>query len=173
MENTIEKALLTDTEKERLARLYGYNIINNHEQSGTFKHVASMAARIFNVPMACVNFVDGKSVLIEASVGVNNLSEVDREISLCSLAILKDEVTVFENAKEELCLLLNPFVHSELGIQFYAAAPLKTLDGFNIGTVIIAGKEPRVFSKDDEQMLEGLAAIVMEELEERKALSSQ
>lgn len=167
MENTIEETLLTHKETERLARLYSYNIISNYEQSGSFKHIASMAAHIFNMPIALVNFVDEKTVLTEAHVGMD-VCELDRAISICSLAILKDEVTVFENAKEEFCLLSNPLVHGNFGLEFYAGAPLKTPDGYNIGAVAIADKKPRSFSKEDEQMLEGLAAIVMEELEERK-----
>lgn len=166
MENTLEKPSLADKEKERLARLYGYNSINSYKQSGNFKHVASMAAHIFNVPIAVVNFVGEASVLIESSVGMD-AGEFDREISLCSLAILEDEATVFENAREEPCLLANPIVHGDFGLRFYAATPIKTADGYNIGVVAIADKKPRVFSKEKGKLLKALAAIVMKELEER------
>lgn len=163
---------VAENEKERLAKLYGYNIIQEYDKRGTFQHVVSMAARIFEVPMAFVSFVDEKKILAEASVGLNGIVEVDREISLCSMAILKDEVTVFENARQEPCLATNPFAHGEFGLQFYAGAPLKTPDGYKIGVVAVADRRPRTFSKEDEQILEGLAAIVMEELEERLKESS-
>ena len=166
MKNTFEAQIIPANEKERLAKLYSCNIIKIYEQSGTFKHIARMVAHIFKVQIAIVNFVDEKSVITEASVGTESGVRVPREISLCSLAILQDEVTVFENAKEEPCLLSNPMVHGDFGLQFYAGAPLITADGFKIGVIAIVDKTPRKFSKDEEQILKDLAAIVMEELEE-------
>jgi GAF domain-containing protein len=54
----------------------------------------------------------------------------------------------------------------DFGLQFYAAAPLTTSDGFKIGAVCIVDKVPRVFSESDQEMLQSLAAIVMDEIEE-------
>lgn len=173
METILEKPSVPQSENERLAKLYGYKILDNHEKTGTFQHVVSMAARIFHVPVALVSFVDETRATTEANVGMEGISEISREISLCSLAILKNGVTVFENAREELCLLSNPIIYGDFGLQFYAGAPLKTPDGFNIGVIAIADKKPRTFSKDEEKLLEGLASVVMEELEERMAVSNQ
>lgn len=170
MENKFKREDLPENEQERLKKLYGYNAIDSYELSGTFQHVASTAARIFNVPIAFVNFVDKDSILIKASVGVDGHSSIAREIGLCSLAVLRDEVTFFKDARTEQCLAANPLVHGDFGLQFYAGAPVKTQDGFNIGVVAIADKQPREFSKEDEQMLESLAALVMDELEERSSL---
>mgnify|MGYP003575487720 CR=1 FL=1 len=170
MSNFLGKPYIPDSEKERLEKLKSYYALDNFEQSGTFQHVAIMAARIFEVPMAFVNFVDEQSILIKASVGYSGVSEVKRELGLCSLAILKDEVTVFENAKREPSFLTNPLVHGEFGLEFYAGAALKTPDGFNIGVIGIADKKPREFSKSEEQLLAGLAACIIDELEERQTL---
>lgn len=173
MDSILDSTVPENTEQERLQKLYSYNVLDTYGKTGTFQHVAGMAARIFNVPIAVVNFVDEKRVVAEGSVGIEGVSEFSREISLCSLAILQDQVTVFKNAKEEPCLLSNPAVHGEFGLQFYAGAPLKTPDGYKIGTVAIADKKPREFSKMDAELLEGLGAVVMEELEERLAFISR
>ncbi|HEY4650666.1 MAG TPA: GAF domain-containing protein [Pontibacter sp.] len=162
---------LPDNEAQRLAKLRIYNIAE-YEQSGAFQHVATMAARIFKVPIAFVNFVESKSVLINASVGITGLAEVKRELGLCSLAVLQDEVTVIKNTRDVEELLANPLI-ADFGLQFYAGAPVKTPDGLNIGVVAIADKRPREFTAEDEKILEGLAAVVMEELEERLAHRSK
>lgn len=172
METLIASRHGLDHEKERLARLHGYNIVNNCNRSDTFQHVVTLTANIFEVPMALVNFVGQQVIFTESSIGVEGVREVDRAISICSRAILQDEVTVFENAREDHCLKENPFVHGEFGLQFYAAAPLKTPDGFNIGVLVIVDRKPRAFSKEDKIMLEGLAALIMDELEERRLMSS-
>lgn len=155
-------------EEERLAKLLGYNISSSYDQSGSFQHVAAMAARIFNVPMAFVNFVDEENVLTKANIGLEGTHVVSRKIGLCSMAILKDEVTVFKDTQKIECLSENPFVHGGAGILFYAGAPIKTSDGFTIGIVGIADRKTREFSKENEKTLEGLATIVIDELEIRQ-----
>jgi GAF domain-containing protein len=153
-------------ERMRLEKLYGYSAIDDYELSGTFKHVASLAARIFDVPLAFVNFVDRENVLIKASIGADGVESISREIGLCSLAIQQEEVTVIKNAKLDPLFFSNPIVHGDFGMQFYAGAPIRTPDGFNIGVVAVADRKPRHFTKEQEQLLEELASLVMEELEE-------
>jgi signal transduction histidine kinase len=58
-------------------------------------------------------------------------------------------------------------VTGSFGLQFYAGAPIITLDGYNIGTVCIVDKMPRSFSEKEKSMLQDLAGIVMDELEVR------
>lgn len=165
MDNTFGIPILPDNEHERLKKLHGLHVLDNYEENGTFKHIAAIASRMFEVPIALVNFVDKDYVITKASVGMDDVSNVSRGISLCSLAILRTDVTVFENAREQPCLLANPLVMGEFGLQFYAAAPLITSDGYNIGAVCILDKEPREFSQSDQKMLESLAAIVMNDVE--------
>jgi GAF domain-containing protein len=45
--------------------------------------------------------------------------------------------------------------------------PLRTRDGYNLGTLCILDREPRPFSGEDIKALEDLAALVMEDLELR------
>lgn len=163
--NTFGIPIIPDNEEERLAKLHSLNILDSYEENGTFKHVAAIASRMFNVPIALVNLVDRDFVVTKAQSGMDGITQVERGISLCSLSILRSDVTVFENAREEPCLLANPMVIGEFGLQFYAAAPLITKDGFNIGAVCIVDKETREFPESDQKMLESLAAAVMEEIE--------
>lgn len=58
-----------------------------------------MAARMFDVPIALVDFVERDYVVTKARVGLEG--EVSRGVSLCSLAVLRSDVTVFENAQQE------------------------------------------------------------------------
>jgi sigma-B regulation protein RsbU (phosphoserine phosphatase) len=58
-------------------------------------------------------------------------------------------------------------VAGELGLRFYAGAPLTTHDGFNLGTLCVIDDAPREFSAEDAEMLEELAGVVMDELELR------
>lgn len=63
----------------------------------------------------------------------------------------------------------NPLVRGELGVRFYAAAPITTPDGYRLGTINVIDTEPREVTEQETQTLRDLAAIVMDELELRLA----
>jgi GAF domain-containing protein len=158
--------LIPENEEERLAKLQEYEIIDTPKE-GAFNHIAAMAAHMFNIPIALISLVDADRVWFKANVGMEGVKSVPRGESLCSLAILNDGPTVFQDAIKEPCLLANPLVSGNFGLRFYAGAPLVTADGLNIGTLCIVDKEPREFSDADRKMLVNLASIVMDEIELR------
>ena len=51
------------------------------------------------------------------------------------------------------------------GIRFYAAAPLRSHDGFNLGTVWVLDQKPRDLGPGEAEMLLGLAALAMNQME--------
>lgn len=165
MENTFGIPIIPDNEEERLEKLNSLPFVNTHQEEGEFKHIAAMAARMFDVPIALVNMVDRDFVITKASAGLQAAPPVPRGTSLCSLAILKKEITVFEDALQEPCLLANPMVTGQFGLRFYAAAPLTTRDGFPIGALCLVDKQPRQFSETDQKILASLASIIMDNIE--------
>jgi len=166
MENTFGINIIPDNDEQRIAALRRYQILDTPPE-GAFDNVARLATQIFKVPISLVSLVDAEQVYFKANIGMGQAKVTSRGVSLCSLAVLKQEVTVFENAPEEPCLLVNPNVAGSFGLKFYAGAPLTTYDGFRIGTLCVIDKTPRPFTKDDEAILEGLAKIVMDEIELR------
>ncbi|MBF8963160.1 GAF domain-containing protein [Pontibacter sp. FD36] len=167
MKNTfIGVNLIPQNEEERLLKLQEYEILDTPPE-GAFNHIAAMAARMFNVPIALVALVDSERVWFKANVGMEDVENVSRGVSLCSLAILNDGPTVFPDAVNEPCLLANPLVTGNFGLRFYAGAPLRTSDGHNLGTLCIVDKQSREFSEADQKVLGQLASIVMDEIELR------
>ena len=166
MKNTFGKVIIPENDEERLNALAKFKILNTPPEEN-FNHIANMVARIFNVPVALISFVGKEEVFFKANFGYANQT-ASRGVSLCALAILEDAVTVFEDALKEPCLLANPLVQGDFGLQFYAGAPLKTEDGFNIGTLCILDFKQRFFSTDQTKLLKDFAIIIMELLNFRK-----
>ena len=167
MNNTFGIPIIPDSEAERLTRLKALQILDTPAQK-SFDNVAAIAAQMFNVPIALVSFVDSDRVWFKANVGMEDTTEVSRGVSLCSLVILNEDITVFKNAPTEPCLLANPLVAGEFGLQFYAGAPIKTPDGYTVGSICVVDKEPRDFSDADSRVLKHLAAIVEDEIQNRQ-----
>nr|WP_251045436.1 GAF domain-containing protein [Arthrobacter sp. ISL-5] len=133
---------------------------------GAFDRITSLAARLFSVPIAIVSIVDHDRIWFKSHHGVP-VEEIGRDAGLCASAILQDDVWVIENAPEDPRTLANPLVAGEFGLKFYAGAPLKSRDGYNLGTLCILDHEPRVLDASESATLRDLAAVVMNVLELR------
>lgn len=152
-------------EVERLAAVYRYDILDT-PRDGAFDRVVRLAARHFDVPIATVTIVDQDRIWFKAAHGLT-VEEIDRAPGLCASAILQPNPYIVTDAISDPRTLNNPLVHGEMGVRFYAAAPIRTHDGYNLGTVNVISGEPRDFSAEDAETLQTLADIVASELEVR------
>jgi tRNA A-37 threonylcarbamoyl transferase component Bud32 len=152
-------------EHGRMQAVHRYRILDT-PPDGSFDRIAGLAARMFSVPVAIVSVVDHDRIWFKAHHGTD-VEQIGRDPGLCASAILQDGAWVVENAAADPRTLANPLVAGEFGLQFYAGVPLRTPDGYNLGTLCVLDREPREFSAGDTRMLEDLAAIVMNDLELR------
>ncbi|MBD2256108.1 GAF domain-containing protein [Pseudanabaena sp. FACHB-2040] len=157
-----------ENEVDRLAALRRYSILDTPPEAA-FDRITALAARLFNVPITLVSLVDESRGWFKSAYGFD-LQEVERDATICSLALLSDEVLVIPDTRQDERLACNPFVQSESGLRFYAGAPLLTQDGFNLGTLCLIDTQPRPALSDEQvSILADLAAMVMDELELRLA----
>ena len=168
MINSFGRPIIPPNDASRIASLNSFQILDT-EPEGYFNNLTRIMARCFEMPIALISLVDTDRVFFKANVGIEDKQNVSRGLSLCSLAIMEDKPTVFENALKEPCLLANPLVAGEFGLRFYAGAPITTDDGYNIGTVCVIDKQPRTFSQLDKDLLSRFAQTAMNAIEKRKA----
>lgn len=166
MENTFGRNIIPDNEEERLENLEKYKILYTKSEP-VFDQLAAVAATMLDMPLAMINFVDKDSVWTKSNQAGEIGNELERGTSLCSLAILKDQVTIFEDTLLEPFLLSNPIVAGESGIRFYAAVPITTAEGFNIGVVCVLDRVSRTFTPGDKEKLEQVARMIETEIEKR------
>lgn len=152
-------------ESERVGILHQYEILDT-PPDGTFDKFTALAAKIFNVPIAIISLVDTDRIWFKSHFGLP-INQLDKSPGLCASAILSDEIYLVEDAKNDPRCLTNPLVAGSFGLQFYAAAPLKTSEGYNLGTFCIIDKKRRHINEDQKIMLQMLADIVVEEIELR------
>ena len=163
MKNTFGISIIPQNENERLKALQNLQILE-YKVRDVFNNIAHIMAETFDVPIALISFVDSDHVFFIGNAGMPDIKSNSRDISLCSLAIQNDGVTVFEDALKEQCLLSNPLIAGKFGLKFYAGAPLTTKEGYNIGTVCIIDKESRNFPENKKQLLQRFATMVMHEI---------
>src|SRR5579862_7998333 len=151
-------------EAERLNALRRYQILDTPPEPA-FDRIAEMAANFFHVPMAGVSLVDEDRVWFKSRVGIN-VTQTARDAGLCSSAMLSQGVYHLSDAAHDQRALRHSFV-ADLGIRFYAAAPLRNHEGFNLGTVWVLDQQPRELASGEAEMLRALAALAMNQMELR------
>jgi GAF domain-containing protein len=136
---------------------------------GSFERIARMAAKIFATPMATVSIVDEDRVWFLATQGLAGVTEIGIEPGLCTSAIHEPGPYVVNDASADPRTAHHPLVVSDLGVRFYAAAPI-TVDGHALGTVnVLDRKRHRRVTGTQTALLADLADTVAELLQVRLA----
>ncbi len=162
---TMTSAVVSAAEPARIEAVRRYNILDT-PPDGAFDRVTALAAAILRAPISIVSIVDTDRIWFKSHHGLD-AQETTRDLGLCASAILQDEPWLVSDAATDPRALANPLVAGEMGLRFYAGVPLKTQDGFNLGTLCVIGMEPRTLTDGEVEILENLAAIVVDELELR------
>lgn len=158
------KPTIPENEAERLNALRRYQILDTPPEPA-FDRIAEMAANFFQVPMAGVSLVDEDRVWFKSRVGID-AHQTARDAGLCSTAMLSQGVFHLRDATHDERATAHSLVH-DLGIRFYAGAPLRTEQGLNLGTVWVIDQKPRELASGEEETLRLLAALAMNQMELR------
>ena len=137
----------------------------------SFNRIVRLACAATEAPVGLISFVDDARQWFKARQGLD-AAETPREYAFCAHAIQNDDVMVVEDATCDPRFSDNPLVTCDNGIRFYAGAPLKTREGFNLGTLCVIDHVPRSIAARDRALLQDMAALVVNELELRKRLGT-
>ncbi|NKB58184.1 MAG: diguanylate cyclase [Alphaproteobacteria bacterium] len=164
------EALKTDDDEGRVRALERYEVLDTDEEE-PFENVVKLVQQALKVPMCAVSLLDRQRQWFKARRGLG-VRETPRDISFCTHAIQQADAFIVSDAAEHPIFKGNPLVTGEPHIRAYAGIPLKTPDGYNLGSLCAIDDVPRDFQPHEISMLESFAKIVMEELELRQIASS-
>jgi len=155
----------TPNEKERLTKLYSYEILDTPNEE-EFDRIARLVATICGTRQANISLVDKDRQWFKA---IHNMTdkETPRDLAFCAHTILDDQVFIIPNALEDERFHDNPLVTKDKGVRFYAGMPLITPEGYRIGSLCAIDTEPRTLSQDQIDALEILSTHVVNHLELR------
>jgi GAF domain-containing protein len=156
----------TSHELQRLAAVRRYELVDQPLEDA-YDRIAFVAATIFDTPIASVSLVEKDRIWLAACEGLPGIRQLGPEPGLCASAIAQDDVYIVNDASADPRTLNHPLVRGDLGLRFYAGAPIRTHDGYRLGTVNVIDKRPRETTPRQVKALEHLAAVVSDELELR------
>ncbi len=158
-------------ELDRLDAVRRYDILDT-PRDGAFDRVTRLAARICGTPISTLTIVDTDRIWFKSTHGIE-VEQIARDPGLCASAVLQLEPYVVTDAQVDPRTLDNPLVRGDLGLRFYAAVPLTTSGGHNLGTLNVIDVAPRELTDGQLESLRDLAGIVMDELELRLEARAQ
>lgn len=127
---------------------------------------------VFQTKCVIISLVNGENVILKAHTGYEEMFETDirvnepRETALSSHAILQqnDEPLVSLDITKDWRFSKNPSFSPKA--RFYAAAPIRTYNGYNIGALALIDSQPRTeFTPRQRHTLKEFASIVLREME--------
>lgn len=154
-------------EEKRIKALQRYHIIDTPPDR-SFDRLTKLAANLLKVPVAIISLVDTDRIWFKSRYGIE-IQQISRNESLCGSVILSNDLYLVENATTDSRTLNNSLVTGDFGLRFYAAVPLRTSDGFNLGTFCVIDKEPRTLTEEEIETLKSLRDVVMDQIELRLA----
>jgi PAS domain S-box-containing protein len=149
-------------EPQRLEALRALNLLDTPPEE-RFDRITRLAARILNVPMACVVLIDENREFFKSRYGFD-LMDVKREDSFCPYTILESKQLVVPDARADERFKNNPYVTDKPNIRFYVGDPIAAVDGSLVGALCVMDHQPRVPSAEDLAVLHDLALIAQIEL---------
>jgi PAS domain S-box-containing protein len=156
-------------EVKRLAVLRSYGILDTQPEP-VFDEITRVAALVCKAPIAVINLIEDTRQFFKAEIGLG-VRETPLDISICSHAILQNDLFVVPDTTKDPRFAYNPLVTGEPHLRFYAGALLETPEGLPLGTVCVLDYEPRPEGVTPEQAetLRALSRAVMAHLELRRS----
>ena len=160
---------IPDNDDARIKDLHSFKILDTPEEE-SFDAMTRLAARLFSVSIALVSLVDKDRQWFKSSHGLD-ADQTPRDQAFCTYAIMEPEPLIVLDATLDDRFKDNPLVTGELGIRFYAGAPLVSPDNFRLGTFCIIDTKPRDnFHGFERNNLIDFATTTVDIIEMRKRL---
>ena len=158
------RAELPSNEKQRIASLKGLDILRT-EPEERFDRITRLASTALEMPIALVSLVDEETQWFKSCIGLD-VRETSREVAFCAHAILEDKILEVPDTLLDHRFADNPLVTNAPKIRFYAGCPIKSPDGFALGTLCLIDNKPRQLDSEHRAMLIDLAGLVETEIRE-------
>ncbi len=128
--------------------------------------ITALVAWFFNAPISAICLILYDHIIVKSLYGLEK-AQTDRRPEWCAAATATDEVFCISNALEDPLAKADPLVAGEFGLRFYAAAPLRTREGYSVGTLSVIDRKPRDISDSEKEFLRRMASLVVDLIESR------
>lgn len=155
------------TEAGRLKLLHALEVLDTAAEP-VFDRLTRLLSATLGMPIALISLIDSDRQWFKSRVGLD-VRQTPRDISFCTIAIEQEHTMVVQDALNDPRFSSNPLVTSTPHIRFYAGTPIRSIEGYALGTLCAIDSKARVFTDEARQILEDFAGLVSREFQMREA----
>lgn len=153
-------------EKERLQEVKSYSLLDTLPEQ-EYDDITELIADLCDTPISLVTLLDTDRNFLKSHHGVS-FNSSPRNTSFCGHAILEPtDLFIIEDARLDPRFCDNPLVKEHTAI-FYAGAPLRTQNGYPLGTLCIFDTKSRKLTKKQKTIIVAMAKQVVKLFELHK-----
>ncbi|MFY9287042.1 MAG: sensor domain-containing diguanylate cyclase [Alphaproteobacteria bacterium] len=155
-----------EKESQRLSALHNYGLLDSPAEEA-FDCITRLARAALDVPISLITLIDRDRQWFKSRQGVR-LQETPRDISFCDRTIENNNQPLnIPDLRKDSYFGSNPMVKGFPFLRFYCGMPLRTKDGFNLGSLCVLGYRPRKLKDQELAILADLARLTLDEIELR------
>lgn len=148
-----------NTENQRLKSMKRY-LNRSFERDKHLQDIAFLASQVMGTPVSLITLIDKDVQWIITPHGID-LKQMPRETSFCTHAIEEVGIMVVNDASKDQRFMEAPLVKQQPNVRFYAGVPLRSEDGYNIGTLCVLDDQPRFPEQSQLDCLNALTRQVL------------
>ncbi|GGF80332.1 Two-component sensor histidine kinase, contains HisKA and HATPase domains [Mameliella alba] len=143
---------------------------------GAHQRAARIAARLMDVPVSLVSFVDDERQFFSAQTGITGEAAEQRGTplshSFCQYVVSSEEPLVVPDAEADSLVCDNSAVQ-DLNVRAYLGVPIRSPDGHVLGSFCVIDDKPRDWTSDDIAKMRDIADMIESDLRLRETLEER
>lgn len=159
-----------DIEKLRLEKLRSLGLLDS-DPDEFFDCITRVASTILGTEISVISLIDEDRQWFKSKHGIE-VSETPRDISFCTHAVSSGSELIIEDASNDVRFRSNPLVVNAPNIRFYAGIPIKSIQGYSLGTLCVIDSKPKCPNAKELKALSDLAQLVTKEIQFRERMLS-
>jgi signal transduction histidine kinase len=164
-----DKYPVPDNEFDRLLSLSELNI-DYINIDADFKDLTKLAAKIAGTEISLINLIDSYTQWTVSSYG-SEVTQVDREDSICQYTIMHDEPFEITDMKANDLFKDEFYVKDPMSLRYYFGVPLKDKKGLNIGALCVLDTQINELNPEKAEMLKIIAQEIVNRLSTYKTIA--
>lgn len=154
----LDTSPVSPDEESRLLALDNLRILETSTDPALDDLVA-IAAQALDMPIAYISIVDRERQWLKSRYGID-IEQTPRDESICAQTIRHDALLEVSDLRADVRFRDSPCVANDPHMRFYAGMPLNA-DGYRIGALCVADRQPRQLSQSQRELLGRLSNHAM------------
>lgn len=161
---------LPPNELERLSSLFELDL-DYTSLDNSFKDLSYLAAKITGTEISLISFIDSYTQWVISKFGLD-ISQTAIEDTVCQYTILENDHLEIEDLSNDVRFSTKAFVGEPMNLKYYLGIPLKSKNGFNVGSLCVIDKQQHKLSADKIEQLKIIADQIIVRINDMNAIKS-